>query len=182
MDRSPEVHKLRALHRGWVALIELGDRHCPVGLHDLDAVRLHVEQRWIADRSEAPEHLAEQVVVRRAQELGQEEGREAALPYVFLIIATLSQLAVPRNGSTAVGMRGAVPSARRAYSGGQSAEARTRAGENSGFGGSIPLTLSGGIVNAGRRTFDQPIYGRIPARQAVPFGTYSDTIVVTVVF
>jgi spore coat protein U-like protein len=51
-----------------------------------------------------------------------------------------------------------------------------------GSGGTATVTLSDGIVSAGIRTFDRPIYGRIPAGQAVAMGTYTDTIVVTVIF
>ena len=51
-----------------------------------------------------------------------------------------------------------------------------------GSGGTVTVTLTGGTVTAGSRTFNRPIYGRIPAGQAVAMGTYTDTIVVTVVF
>jgi len=51
-----------------------------------------------------------------------------------------------------------------------------------GLGGSVAVTLTGGGVTAGQRTFERTIYGRIPAGQSVPAGTYGDTIVVTVVF
>lgn len=51
-----------------------------------------------------------------------------------------------------------------------------------GSAGTAIVTLVGGIVNAGRRRFNQPIYGRIPARQAVDAGTYSDTLFVTLSF
>ena len=44
------------------------------------------------------------------------------------------------------------------------------------------LNLNNGTVSGGQRTFSQPIYGRIPALQAVGAGTYNDTLVVTVVF
>ena len=44
------------------------------------------------------------------------------------------------------------------------------------------LTLNNGNVSSGQRTFSQPIYGRIPALQAVGMGSYNDTLVVTVVF
>lgn len=52
----------------------------------------------------------------------------------------------------------------------------------SGAGGSVTITLSGGNVSAGQRIFSRTIYGRISAGQNVPAGTYSDTIVVTVIF
>ena len=44
------------------------------------------------------------------------------------------------------------------------------------------VTLNNGIVSSGQRTYSQPIYGRIPALQAVGAGTYNDSLVVTVVF
>jgi spore coat protein U-like protein len=40
----------------------------------------------------------------------------------------------------------------------------------------------GGPVSAGGTDTDLTVYGRIPARQNVPAGTYSDVIVVTVSF
>ena len=52
----------------------------------------------------------------------------------------------------------------------------------SGVGGSATVTLSGGTVSAGQRTFTRTIYGRIPPGQQVPAGTYADTIMVTVIF
>ena len=51
-----------------------------------------------------------------------------------------------------------------------------------GSGGTATVTLTGGTVNSGSRTFNRTIYGRIPAGQAVAMGTYRDTIVVTIVF
>jgi spore coat protein U-like protein len=51
-----------------------------------------------------------------------------------------------------------------------------------GVGGSATVTLSGGTVSAGQRTFTRTIYGRIPPGQQVPAGTYTDTIMVTVIF
>ena len=44
------------------------------------------------------------------------------------------------------------------------------------------VTITNGDVSAGQRTFNRPIYGRIPALQAVGAGTYSDNLVVTVTF
>ena len=44
------------------------------------------------------------------------------------------------------------------------------------------VTITNGTVSAGQRTFNQPIYGRIPALQAVGARTYSDNLVVTVTF
>jgi spore coat protein U-like protein len=43
------------------------------------------------------------------------------------------------------------------------------------------LTVGPGVGN-GTRTAEFPVYGRIPARQTVETGSYSDTIVVTVTF
>ena len=51
-----------------------------------------------------------------------------------------------------------------------------------GSGGTASVTLSDGIVSAGTRTYNRTVYGRIPAGQNVAFGTYRDTIVVTIVF
>lgn len=51
-----------------------------------------------------------------------------------------------------------------------------------GLGGSLTVTLTGGTVSSGTRTFSRTVYGRIPAGQNVAAGTYSDTIVVTVTF
>lgn len=51
-----------------------------------------------------------------------------------------------------------------------------------GVGGTATVTLTGGTVQAGQRTFNRAIYGRIPAGQAVPAGTYTDIIMVTVTF
>lgn len=48
--------------------------------------------------------------------------------------------------------------------------------------GAASVTLTPGSVNAGDRTLVRTIYGRIPASQSVPFGTYNDTIVVTLTF
>ena len=44
------------------------------------------------------------------------------------------------------------------------------------------VTVTNSTVSAGQRTFNQPIYGRIPALQAVGMGTYNDNLVVTVTF
>ena len=44
------------------------------------------------------------------------------------------------------------------------------------------VTLTPGSVSAGDRTLVRTIYGRIPAQQSVPFGTYNDIIVVTLTF
>ncbi len=44
------------------------------------------------------------------------------------------------------------------------------------------VTLSGGNSAGGQRRFDRTIYGRIPARQNVGTGVYSDTLVITVIF
>jgi spore coat protein U-like protein len=44
------------------------------------------------------------------------------------------------------------------------------------------VTVNPGSVNSGTRTIVRTIYGRIPAQQSVPFGTYSDTIIVTITF
>jgi spore coat protein U-like protein len=43
------------------------------------------------------------------------------------------------------------------------------------------LRVGPGVGN-GTRTVQFPIYGRVPAQQAVPMGPYSDTIVVTLTF
>lgn len=51
-----------------------------------------------------------------------------------------------------------------------------------GSGGSVSQTLSGGTVSGGQRRFSRTVYGRIPALQNVGVGSYSDTIVMTVVF
>ena len=52
-----------------------------------------------------------------------------------------------------------------------------------GDGIAAPLvTVNPGTVNAGDRTLVRTIYGRIPAQQSVPFGTFNDTIVVTLTF
>ena len=52
-----------------------------------------------------------------------------------------------------------------------------------GDGVAAPLvTVNPGSVNAGDRTLVRTIYGRIPAQQSVPFGTYNDTIMVTLTF
>lgn len=44
------------------------------------------------------------------------------------------------------------------------------------------VTVTNGSVSSGQRTFNRPIYGRIPAQQAVGAGTYTDSLVVTVTF
>ena len=44
------------------------------------------------------------------------------------------------------------------------------------------ITLSGGQISQGDRLFSRTIYGRIPPGQNVGAGTYSDTLVVTVIF
>ena len=51
-----------------------------------------------------------------------------------------------------------------------------------GTQGSVTQTLTGGTVSSGTRRFTAIVYGRIPAAQSVPFGTYNDTVVVTVTF
>jgi len=51
-----------------------------------------------------------------------------------------------------------------------------------GTGGSTTVTLGGGATSGGERIFRRDIYGRIPAGQQVPAGTYTDTIMVTVIF
>ena len=44
------------------------------------------------------------------------------------------------------------------------------------------VTVNPGLVNSGTRTLTRTIYGRIPAQQSVSFGTYNDTIMVTLTF
>lgn len=51
-----------------------------------------------------------------------------------------------------------------------------------GTGGTATVTLSGGTVSGGDRTFNRTIYGRVPTAQHVPAGTYVDLIMVTVTF
>lgn len=51
-----------------------------------------------------------------------------------------------------------------------------------GSGGSIAIEAGDGTVRAGTRIIEVPIYGRIPALQPVPAGTYSDTLFVTITF
>ena len=51
-----------------------------------------------------------------------------------------------------------------------------------GSSGSQSVTLTGGIVNAGTRRFTRTIYGRIPAGQQASFGSYADTLMVTITF
>ena len=51
-----------------------------------------------------------------------------------------------------------------------------------GTGGSQSQTLSGGTVSGGQRRFSRTVYGRIPALQNVGVGSYSDTVVMTVIF
>ena len=51
-----------------------------------------------------------------------------------------------------------------------------------GSGGTSSVVLTDGGVSGGRRRFSADIFGRIPARQNVPAGTYVDTIVMTVTF
>lgn len=51
-----------------------------------------------------------------------------------------------------------------------------------GSGGSAIMTLSGGTVNRGERTFIRDIFGRIPTAQHVAAGVYTDLIMVTVTF
>ena len=48
--------------------------------------------------------------------------------------------------------------------------------------GTLVVALTDGGVSAGRRRYSADIFGRIPARQNVPAGTYVDTIVMTVTF
>jgi spore coat protein U-like protein len=51
-----------------------------------------------------------------------------------------------------------------------------------GTQGSVSQTLTGGSVSGGTRRFTGTIYGRIPAGQNVPAGTYNDTLIVTITF
>jgi spore coat protein U-like protein len=51
-----------------------------------------------------------------------------------------------------------------------------------GTGGSVTHTLNSGVVTSGTRRFTATVYGRIPATQRVPAGTYNDTLIVTVTF
>jgi len=51
-----------------------------------------------------------------------------------------------------------------------------------GTQGSVTQTLTGGSVSGGTRRFSASVYGRIPAQQNVPAGTYDDTLIVTVTF
>ena len=51
-----------------------------------------------------------------------------------------------------------------------------------GTGGSSAQTLSGGTVSGGLRRFSRTVYGRIAAMQNVGAASYSDTIVMTVIF
>lgn len=51
-----------------------------------------------------------------------------------------------------------------------------------GTQGSVTQTLTGGSVSGGTRTFSAIVYGRIPALQNVPAGTYNDTLIVTITF
>ena len=51
-----------------------------------------------------------------------------------------------------------------------------------GTGGSSNQTLTGGSVSGGTRRFTGTVYGRIPAAQNVPAGTYGDTLIVTLTF
>jgi spore coat protein U-like protein len=51
-----------------------------------------------------------------------------------------------------------------------------------GAQGSTGQTLAGGTVSGGTRRFTGTIYGRIPAGQNVPAGSYDDTLIVTISF
>jgi spore coat protein U-like protein len=51
-----------------------------------------------------------------------------------------------------------------------------------GSGGTATVTVTNGNVSGGVRRFSRNIFGRIPAQQNVPAGSYVDTIVVTVTF
>ena len=51
-----------------------------------------------------------------------------------------------------------------------------------GSAGSQSVTLTNGTVNAGTRRFTRTIYGRIPAGQQASFGSYTDTLMVTITF
>jgi len=51
-----------------------------------------------------------------------------------------------------------------------------------GSSGSQTVTLINGTVNSGTRRFTRTIYGRIPAGQPASFGSYADTLMVTITF
>lgn len=51
-----------------------------------------------------------------------------------------------------------------------------------GSAGSQSVTLTNGTVNAGTRRFTRTIYGQIPAGQQASFGSYTDTLMVTITF
>ncbi|HMG46647.1 MAG TPA: spore coat U domain-containing protein [Allosphingosinicella sp.] len=51
-----------------------------------------------------------------------------------------------------------------------------------GFGGSVTVTLSGGSVSGGVRSYTQSVFGRVPGSQNVAAGSYSDTITLTATF
>ena len=74
-----------------------------------------------------------------------------------------------RNGSTSLGYNLYTSAARNIVWG-------------NGSGGSDTVTLSGGTVNHGQRTFIRDIFGRIPTAQQVAAGVYNRSIMVTVTF
>jgi spore coat protein U-like protein len=49
-----------------------------------------------------------------------------------------------------------------------------------GFGGSVTVTLTGGVNSGGVRSYTRSVFGRVPASQNVAAGSYSDTITLTV--
>jgi spore coat protein U-like protein len=51
-----------------------------------------------------------------------------------------------------------------------------------GSGGTSTVTLTNGAVSGGVRRFSATVFGRAPALQNIPAGTYLDTIIVTVTF
>jgi spore coat protein U-like protein len=51
-----------------------------------------------------------------------------------------------------------------------------------GFGGTVTVTLTGGNVSGGVRSYTRSVFGRIPGGLNVPAGFYGDTITLTVTF
>lgn len=51
-----------------------------------------------------------------------------------------------------------------------------------GTQGSQTVTMTGGVPIGGMRSFSRAIYGRVPARQRVDSGFYSDALLITVTF